>query len=141
MARFHEQLMGVYFDDLDPFQILHNARYLVLFERTLGSFWESVGLGSFDMAGNTDHLHLVAHNSVDYLSPIRGVGRVRVRVSVQKLGRTSLTFGFSVMPMDRDVEHARGRRVVVRVDHETQSPSPWSDDFRQRLQPWLEATA
>jgi acyl-CoA thioester hydrolase len=137
MARFHEQVMGVYFDDLDPFQILHNARYLVLFERTLGSFWETVGLGAFDMAGHTDHLHLVAHNSVDYLSPVRGVGRVRVRVSVEKLGRTSLTFGFTVMPLDRDVEHARGRRVVVRVDPATQAATPWSAEFRARLEPWL----
>ncbi len=138
MARFHEQLMGVYFDDLDPFQILHNARYIVLFERTLGSFWEAVGLGHFDLEGHTDHLHLVAHNSVDYLRPVRGVGRVRVRIAVEKLGRTSLTFRFNLMPMDRDVDHARGRRVVVHVDPETHSPSPWSADFRGRLEPWLE---
>ena len=39
MPRFHEQVMGVYFDDLDAFRILHNARYLLLFERTIGSFW------------------------------------------------------------------------------------------------------
>jgi acyl-CoA thioester hydrolase len=31
--RFHEAIHGVYFDDLDAFQILHNARYLLLFER------------------------------------------------------------------------------------------------------------
>ena len=138
-SRFHEQVMGVYFDDLDAFQILHNARYLLLFERTLGSFWQEVGLGAFDTAGNTDHLHLVAHNSVDYLEPVRGVGRVRVRVGVDALGRSSLTFRFAVMPMDRDVDHARGKRVIVRVDPATQRPAPWSDDFRGRLASWVDA--
>ena len=33
--RFHESIHGVYFDDLDALQILHNSRYLVLFERTI----------------------------------------------------------------------------------------------------------
>ena len=45
-VRFHEQVHGVYFDDLDAFQILHNARYLLLFERTIGSFWKRLGWGS-----------------------------------------------------------------------------------------------
>lgn len=137
MARFHEQVMGVFFDDLDAFQILHNARYILLFERTLGSFWLEVGLGTFDTAGATDHLHLVAHNSVDYLSPVRGVGRVRVRVYVDSIGRSSLVFRFSVMPMDEDREHARGKRVIVRFDPETQRSTPWSDDFRRRIAPWV----
>jgi acyl-CoA thioester hydrolase len=137
MGRFHEQIMGVYFDDLDAFQILHNARYLLLFERTLGAFWLDVGLGRFDTAGATDHIHLVAHNSVDYREPVRGVGRVRVRVYVEKVGRTSLTFFFKVMPMDRDTEHATGRRVIVRVDPATQKPVPWSDGFRALMEPWV----
>ena len=37
--RFYEAIHGVYFDDLDALQILHNSRYLLLFERTIGSFW------------------------------------------------------------------------------------------------------
>ena len=44
--RFHENVMGVYFDDLDAYQILHNARYLLLFERTIGSFWRHLGWGA-----------------------------------------------------------------------------------------------
>ncbi len=139
MARFHEQVMGVFFDDLDAFQILHNARYILLFERTLGSFWLEVGLGAFDLNGETDHLHLVAHNSVDYLAPVRGVGRVRVRVYVESIGRSSLVFRFAIMPMDEDREYARGKRVIVRFDPNTQKSTPWSDDFRQRIAPWVAA--
>jgi acyl-CoA thioester hydrolase len=135
-VKFYEDVMGVYFDDLDPFHILHNARYVLLFERTLGAFWESVGFGHLQ-----DHLsdgfHLVRANTIDYLAPVRGTGRVRVRVWVEKLGRTSLTFGFKIMPMDEDRVHAQGTRTIVRVDPSTHRPVPWSDEFRARIAPWV----
>src|SRR6476646_2251373 len=52
-VRFHEQVHGVYFDDLDAFQILHYARYLLLFERTICSFWNHLGWGgTLDMQKN-----------------------------------------------------------------------------------------
>ena len=43
--RHYENVLDVYFDDLDAFQILHNARYLLLFERTIGAFWKHLGWG------------------------------------------------------------------------------------------------
>ena len=78
--RFHEEVMGVYFDDLDPFHILHNARYLLLFERTLGAFWMEVFRGGFNESD--DRFHFVRTNQIEYLRPVAGVGRVRVRVWV-----------------------------------------------------------
>lgn len=138
MHRHYEQVMGVYFDDLDPFRILHNARYLLLFERTLGSFWQHIGLGSFD-AERADHWHLVRANKIEYLQPVRGTGEVRVRLWIEKLGRTSMTIGFRLMPLDQDVDCATGERTVVCVDPETQKPVPWSEAFRDRVAPWVKA--
>lgn len=135
MPRFHEQIHGVYFDDLDPFGILHNARYVLLFERTLGSFWMQMGLGRFNE--RADRYHFVRANVVEYLAPIIGAQQVRVRVEIERLGVTSLTFAFRLMPLDQDTDHARGTRTVVRVDPETWRPVPWSDDFRAALAPWL----
>ena len=136
-VRFHEAIHGVYFDDLDACQILHNARYVLLFERTIGSFWNSLGWGGpLDVQSNPDQFHLVRTNEIEYLRPVDGVGQVRVRVWVEKLGRTSLTFGLRCLPLDEDVDHARGTRVVVRVDPKTRRPEPWSDDFRAKLAPF-----
>ena len=135
--RFHEVVHGVYFDDLDPFQILHNARYLLLFEHTIGSFWRHLGwAGILDFQANPDQYHLVRANHIEYLSPVTGVGTVRCRVWVQKLGRTSLTFGLRVLPLDEDVDHASGERVIVRVDPETKRPVPWTDAVRQKFAPY-----
>ena len=136
MKRFHEQVMGVYFDDLDPFHILHNARYLLLFERTLGSFWETIGLGALQDEGLPDRYHFVRANHIEYHAPVEGVGRVRVRVWIEKLGRTSLTFGFRMMRMDVDRDYASGTRTVVRVDPDSRRPVPWSESLRDLLAPW-----
>ncbi|MBX2801643.1 MAG: thioesterase family protein [Myxococcales bacterium] len=134
---FHEQIMGVYFDDLDAFYILHNARYLLLFERTLGSFWEASGVGAFEPHSAGDHHHLVRANTIEYLRPVRGTGRVRVRVWVDRVGRTSLTFRFRMMQLDADVSYAEGTRTIVRVNPTTQRPEPWTDAFRDKIGPYV----
>lgn len=139
MTRFHERVMGVYFDDLDPFEILHNARYLLLFERTLGSMWEEMGFGA--LQDRKDMRHVVRSNHIDYDRAFRGVGRVRVRVWIERLGRTSLTFGFRMMPIDEDVDYARGTRTIVRVDFDTWRPEPWTEAFRSQVAPWVVKTA
>lgn len=135
MPRFHEQIHGVYFDDLDPFGILHNARYVLLFERTLGSFWMHMGLGRFN--DQADRYHFVRANQVEYLAPIVGAQSVRVRVAIERMGSSSLTFAFRLMPLDEDRDHARGSRTVVRVDPTSWRPVPWSDEFRAAVRPWL----
>ena len=135
MARFHERVHGVYFDDLDPFGILHNARYLLLFERTLGSFWQEMGLGG--LQDDPDQYHLVRANHVDYEAAVEGQGSVRIRVWIERLGSSSLTFGFRMMPMDEDRVYAKATRTVVRVCPETRRPTPWTEAFRIRLGPWL----
>ena len=64
--RFHEAVHGVYFDDLDAFRILHNARYLLLFERTIGDFWQHLGWGNIlDAQLNPDQYHHVRANHIE----------------------------------------------------------------------------
>jgi acyl-CoA thioester hydrolase len=135
--RFHETIHGVYFDDLDAFRILHNARYLLYFEHGVGSFWRSLGWsGDLDFDANPDECQLVRSNHLEYLRPVVGMGEVRVRVWVEHLGRTSLRFGLRVLPMDEDIDHATGSRVVVRVDPRTRRPTPWSEALRAKLEPY-----
>lgn len=135
--RFHERVHGVYFDDLDAFQILHNARYLLLFEHAIGSFWKHLGWGgALNFNSNPDQYHLVRSNHLEYHRPVVGTGDVRVRVWIEKLGRTSLTFGLRVMPLDEDVDFASGQRVIVRVDPETKLATPWTTPFREVIAPY-----
>jgi acyl-CoA thioester hydrolase len=74
--RFHETLHGVYFDDLDAFHILHNARYLLLFEHAIGSFWRRLGwAGVLDFNTNPDQYHLVRANHLEYKRPVSAPAR------------------------------------------------------------------
>ena len=135
--RFHEVNHGVYFDDLDVLGVLHNARYPLLIERTIGDFWKKMGWGGLsDLHRNPDQFHLVRVNHFEYIKAVEGVDEVRVRVWVEKLGNTSLTFGFSVLPIDEDTICASGYRVLVSVDPETRTSKPWSDSFREKLTPY-----
>jgi acyl-CoA thioester hydrolase len=135
--RFHEAVHGVYFDDLDAFQILHNARYLLLFERTIGDFWQHLGWGTImEAQANPDQFHLVRANHIEYLRPVEGVGRIRCRIWIERMGRTSLTFAFQVLPMDEDRAYACGERTVVRVDPSSRRAVPWTETFIQRLRPY-----
>ena len=139
MARFYETTFGVYFDDLDPFGILHNARYLLFFERAIGEFWHEHGWGGpLDAQQNPDQFHVVRKNSLEYLRPFDGVGQIRVRLHIEQIGTTSITFGVRMMPTDEDVEYARGRRILVRVSPETRRPVPWTDEFRAALMPYVQ---
>ncbi len=135
--RFHETIHGVYFDDLDAFHILHNARYLLLFEHAIGSFWRHLGwAGVLDFNSNPDQYHLVRAVQLEYRRPVIGTGQVRVRVWIERLGRTSLTFGLRVMPLDEDVDHAHGQRTIVRIDPQTKRPVPWTAGFRAQIAPY-----
>jgi acyl-CoA thioester hydrolase len=137
--RFHEAIHGVYFDDLDALQILHNAKYLLLFERTIGSFWARLDWTGSDQDGKSpEWRQLVRANHIEYHRPVAGVGEVRVRIWVERLGRTSLTFAFRMLPLDEDVDYATGTRIMVNVDARTRRPTPWSDEFRRVIAPWLE---
>ena len=111
-VRFHETVHGVYFDDLDAFKVLHNARYVLLFERTIGSFWQHLGYGGFlTHEANRDQFHVVRANHFEYERPVDYTGNVRVRVWIEQIGTTSLRFGGVILPMDNDEPHARATRT------------------------------
>lgn len=135
--RFHEVTHSIYFDDLDAFQILHNARHLLLLERTIGDFWRKRGMGGpLTALDNPDQYHLVRVNHFEYLRAVHDVSEMRVRIWIARLGQTSLTFAFRMLPPDEDLDFATGHRVLVRVDPGSRQPVPWSESFRARMKPY-----
>lgn len=136
--RFHEDIHGIFFDDLDIFGVLHNARYPLLIERTIGSFWKKLGFGGLvDLSKNPDQFHLVRVNHFEYIRAVEGVDEVRCRIWIDNLGNTSLTFGFSLLPIDEDTPYCTGHRVLVCVDQNTRKPKPWTETFRQKVQSYV----
>ena len=129
-------IQRVYFDDLDALNILHNVRYLLFIERARGELLQTLGFRwQDDLSVNPDKYHVVAAHSIDYLAPVRGEGELTVELRLPKLGRSSLFIDATVKGRHGDVTHATSSTRLVRLDPETDRPCPWSERFRQLVEP------
>jgi acyl-CoA thioester hydrolase len=62
--------------------------------------------------------------------PVRGTGTVHFHFWVDKLGESSVVYGFRVLSTDGGTVHAEGHRVNVKLDPVTLRPSPWTAEAR-----------
>src|ERR1041385_1455207 len=108
----------VNWDMLDLMGVLHNAAYLLLFERARTDLWRS--LGAMYGSEGFDWPYLVVRNEMNYRAPIESDQLVDVTVGVSKLGRTSIRFYHQVFRTD-GVLSADGSSVIARVDAETRA--------------------
>ena len=124
---------AVAWDELDIMGLLHHARFAVHVERAFSALLEDLGYGyDPDPAVNADRRHAVVSLTACFEAPVSAPGPVLVRLSVMRLGRSSLTMAWSVLSASGTVRHAHGERVVVHVD-QANRPAPWSPEFRTGL--------
>jgi acyl-CoA thioester hydrolase len=122
----------VHFDDLDAFGILHNSRYGVLAERAWAAFWQQHGLAySADWQLLDDGFHVVKELRISFEAPVDRAGPYGMHLWVERLGRTSMTYGFRLCSADGQRTYARGSRTLVRLDRETMRPTEWSGEGRE----------
>ena len=128
----HTETVMVYFDDLDATGVVHNGRYASLLERALAGYWTRAGW-PYDPGQPrfAEVLFAVREFTVTYHLPIARIGPVRVRFWLDRLGTTSLVYGFQVLSDDESVVHAEGRRVQVRLDPVTLRPAAIGPDMRE----------
>ena len=127
----HVELLPVHFDDLDPMGMVHNARYALLIERALATFWRQHGHTFRDGRPTTpDAFNVVKAFSIGYRAPIRGTGDVYVHFWLEHIGRSSGVYDFRLLSYDGRTVFAEGRRVVIKLDQQTLHPSPWTPEAR-----------
>lgn len=120
----------VFLDELDPLGVLHNSRYSVHVEHAVAAFFESRGFHWEDsIEDNPDRLHVVRRFEIDMERPFRRTGILRVELWLEKMGQTSMTYGFACLSPDGHV-CARGTRLVVKLDPTTRKPAEWTTRFR-----------
>ena len=123
----------VHFDELDPMQMLHNARFATHIERAIIAFYATTGRKwEADVNDNPDQFHVVRDIRIEYLNPVLGPGTMRIDVWVEEIGNTSCTYGFLCSSEDGNRAYARGERVIVKIDPSTYRPTPWTDFFRSK---------
>ncbi|GIG66896.1 acyl-CoA thioesterase [Phytomonospora endophytica] len=128
----------VHFDDFDPMGIVHNGRYAVLLERALTKYWLSQGW-DFDPSRSKlgDVVLAVREYAITFHVPITSLGEVAVNFWLDKVGTSSVVYGFRILSADHTVVHADGRRVQVSIDRVTGRPKPLGEQLRAAAEPLL----
>ncbi|WP_205850144.1 acyl-CoA thioesterase [Nakamurella flava] len=122
----------VHWVDTDAAGIHHNTSIARWAEAAEADLMRGVGLtGYFPVAPRVRY-------EADFTASLRPGDEVGATVTVERMGRTSLTLGFEVWggPAGQPaVLAARGRYVTVHVDAAGGGPSPWPATWRSALDP------
>jgi acyl-CoA thioester hydrolase len=105
----------VYYGRYNPYFDLARVEYL----RMLGQLHRT-GAGDFVMRAN----------DVEYFAPARFDDELEIYVRVSRVGRTSVTFQFSVHKIPGETLMVTAHQTLVYVDLEERQPVPIPNDYR-----------
>jgi YbgC/YbaW family acyl-CoA thioester hydrolase len=123
------------FSDVDAYGIVHNAKYLVYMEQARIHWWrQAVGGSAWDW---TKIGVLVAHHTIDYLSPVQLGDTLEVSCVAGEVGTKSMDVHYSMSCKGRPV--AKAKTVLVCFDHRekrtTSVPQEWRDALERLKSP------
>ena len=130
----------VQFDHTDAQGRVFYAHYFRLIDQARCAFWEHLGLGE-DGVRQIEHDTVIVHVEADYLGPAAFYDLLRIYVTAEKVGRSSLHLRYRVVHTHNNQEIFTARMVMVQVDLATETSRPWSEAFRQAIMPSREAQA
>ncbi|MEV0289660.1 hotdog domain-containing protein [Kribbella sp. NPDC050820] len=103
--------------------MVHNARYALLVERALATFWKQRGHTFREGRPITpDAFNVVKEFSISYCAPIRGTDDVLVHFWLKHIGSSSAVDDFRLLSPNEPTIYAEGRRVI-KLDRTTLRPS------------------
>jgi acyl-CoA thioester hydrolase len=123
------------FSDVDAYGIVHNAKYLVYMEQARIHWWsQAMEGGSWDW---TKIGVLVAHHTIDYLSPVHLGDMLEVSCVAGNVGTKSMDVHYTMSCQGRPV--AKAKTVLVCFDHRqkrtTSVPQEWREVLERRKAP------
>lgn len=128
----HELRIEITPDDLpeDRFSAhVNNARYFTFINKTFHGWYVRMGI----RGGTPDFSGAMAHMSYDFLREVHYPGTVLCRVTVTKVGRTSLEHAIEMWDVSSDPCLAgRGKAIHVGVNRKTGKPTPWPAEVLAR---------
>lgn len=121
--------------DCDPLGIVYYGAYLRFFEIAEFEMLRAVGL-PYDVL-RVEHGVWLPRKALhaEFHRPAAMDEEIRVAVSVDKIGTTSITFRFEVARASDGAPRASATLTVVSVDKETMEKRPVPDWVREKLTP------
>jgi len=126
--------LKIRFGDIDHAGIVYYPRFLHYFHVALEEF--------FGQALGVDYPTLIdehriglptVHLETDFSKSLRFGDAIEVEVSVLKIGKSSITFGYRVFKQGEDRPWTQGHNVVVCLDMDTFKKKDVPDWLRQKL--------
>jgi acyl-CoA thioester hydrolase len=112
-VRLLETRIDVRWGDMDAYGHVNNATYASYVEEARIRWFASLG-GPWRTA---EHEPVIAAQTINYRRQLEWPAVLRVSLSVERLGNSSLTIGFSIAAHDdAGIVHADGSSVLVWVD-------------------------
>jgi acyl-CoA thioester hydrolase len=127
----------VRFSDCDPLGHVNNARYLTYLEEARIHLWRRqaglelrIAAGSGGQAGEG---FILARTEIDFLSPAHDGDELDVRLTLDAIGRKSMTYGYAIVDVKTGRPVASAKSVVVWYDYAAGRSIPLSDKTKALL--------
>lgn len=131
MVIFRHRL-DVRFRDCDPMGHVNNAVYLTYLEQARFAHWRAVWGVDFEGLPADAPGVILARVEIDYRRQAKYGDVLEVRISLERIGRTSFSYGYQVVDQD-DAVVADAKSVQVMYDYTAGRPVPLSDEMKARL--------
>lgn len=122
---FSHQLV-VRFRDCDAMGHVNNAVYLTYLEEARFAHWRSLQNDA------TVPGVILARVEVDYRRPAQFGDRLEIRIDLERIGNTSLTYLYTIDNQDGE-RIADARSVLVSYDYSTGKPVAVPEEIRRRI--------
>jgi acyl-CoA thioester hydrolase len=131
MILFRHRL-EVRFRDCDPMGHVNNAVYLTYLEQARFAHWRAVW--GFDFEGLPENAPgvILARAEIDYRRPARYGDMLEVRISLERIGRTSFSYTYEIVDQEERVV-AEAKSVQVMYDYAAGKPVALSEEMRSKL--------
>jgi acyl-CoA thioester hydrolase len=121
----------VYYEDTDAGGIVFYANYLKFFERARTEWLRAAGIGQQALLQEHGAMLVVKNASVDYHAPAKLDDVLKLKLTIEKLGRASVQFVQQAWCGEALLASARVK--VGCVDCATLRPRPLPDDAAARM--------
>jgi acyl-CoA thioester hydrolase len=125
------QPIQIRYNDIDAQGHVNNARYVSFIELARFRYITEVGLWNGESF--LDLGLIVADTHISYQAPIKLNQRIRVGTRVSRIGIKSMTFEYQIEDVTITKSMATAETVMVCYDYHTETTSPVSNDWRDKI--------
>jgi acyl-CoA thioester hydrolase len=127
-------LQKIRYSDCDPQGIVFNGNYARYWDDALTDWLEEAGYGGAELGGSGVDV-VTARVEMDFKASA-GLGDVlETSITVERVGNTSMSVGFSTRRLSDGSVVTEGREVLVFVDPDEFRPTAVPDSIRSDLSP------